>query len=477
VKYEKEKIDAIFNPKSVALIGASDKEGKMGYTFMKNLSSGYKGKIYPVTHTNKEIMGYRCYKSVLDVSEPIDLAVFVIPARFCPYVMAECAKKGVKAVVVITSGFREAGEKGKKLEAELVKVARGIKIIGPNCFGIYNCNIRLNASMALGMPEKGGDVSFLTQSGAYGMAIYTCSVDFGMKFAKIVAHGNKAGIEDWELVRYFGEDPETRVICMFLESVNLGKEFFKEIKKFALKKPIVVAKTGRTQDAARAAASHTAALTGSFIVYETAFKQSGTIFAKNGLELIDVVKGIDWQPLPRGPHIGIVTNSGGTAVELTDLSEEMGLKVPELSLDTQLAIKKHMPSYASAKNPIDMTPIWKKFVELYPLCIDALFKSPDVDIIMPILLQRSALMKEVVEAVRDCIIENQEQNKIKKPAYVCWVTARKGLNNMKILEKANIPCYEWPYRTARTASLIYSYVDFLKRRNIPIDSIDKQGLI
>ncbi|MHC1605497.1 MAG: acetate--CoA ligase family protein [Candidatus Methanofastidiosia archaeon] len=477
MEYEKEKIDAIFNPRSVALIGASDKKGKMGHTFMKNLTSGYEGKIYPINPPNGEIMGHKCYKSVLDVPEPIDLAVFVIPARLCPNAMAECAKKGVKAAVVITSGFREAGEEGKKLEAELVKAANGIKIIGPNCFGIYNCNIGLNASMALGTPERGGDVSFLTQSGAYGMAIYTCSMDFGMKFAKIVAHGNKAGIEDWELVRYFGEDPETRVISMFLESVNLGKEFFKEIKKFSLKKPIVATKTGRTQGAARAAASHTAALAGSFIAYETAFKQSGTIFAKNGLELIDIVKGIDWQPLPRGPRIGIVTNSGGTAVELTDLSEEMGLKVPELSKDTQLAIKEKIPSYASAKNPIDMTPIWKKFAELYPLCIDALFKSPDVDIIMPILLQRSALMKDVVEVVRDCIIENQEKNKIKKPVYVCWVTARKGLNNMEILEKANIPCYEWPYRTARTASLIYSYVDFLKRRNISIDSIDKKGMM
>jgi len=450
-----EKIDAIFNPKSVALIGGSNKEGKMGYVFAKNITSGYEGKIYMVNPSEDQVFGLKSYPDVKSIPDEIDLAVIVIPAKVVPSVMEELSAKRAKAAVVITAGFGEAGPEGKRYEEELMKAANrgGVKVVGPNCFGIYNCNIGLNASLGVGTPPKGGDISFVTQSGAYGMAILTFALDHHMRFAKVMAHGNKAGIDDHEVVRYLGEDEETRVICLFLESVNKGREFFEEARRIALSKPIVATKTGRTAGAARAAASHTAAMAGTFTAYEAAFKQSGVIFARNGMELVNIAKGLDWQPLPKGNRVGIITNSGGTGVELADLCEESGLVVPELSENVQKTIRELIPAYASARNPIDMTPIWPKFVELYSKCIQILYESNEVDMIVPIILQRAAMMPEVCTAVADTVNDCLARG-IRKPTYVCWVSVRDALKNMDLLQSKHVPCFDWPERTARAVAAI-----------------------
>lgn len=460
-----EKIDAIFNPRSVALIGASNKEGKMGNVFAKNLAEGFGGIIYPINPSEKEVLGMRAYPDVRSVPGPIDLAVIVIPAKLVPQTMEELSQVGAKAAVVITAGFGEAGPEGKELERKMMEAANkgGVKVVGPNCFGIYNCNIGLNASLGIGTPPKGGDISFLTQSGAYGMAIFTFALDHHMRFAKVMAHGNKAGIDDYEVLEYLGDDDETKVICLFLESVERGREFFEVAKRVTLRKPVVTTKTGRTGGAARAAASHTAAMAGSFTAYEAAFKQAGIIFARNGMELINVAKGLDWQPLPKGGRVGIITNSGGTGVELTDLCEENGLEVPELSQSVQDEISKLIPAYASPRNPIDTTPIWPKFVELYSECIRILYESDEVDIIIPILLQRAALMPEVCRAVADTVNRCLDEGK-DKPTYVCWVSTREALRNMDILQKRRVPCYDWPERTARAVGAINGYRLFLESR-------------
>jgi len=465
-----EKIDAIFNPKSVALIGGSNKEGKMGYVFAKNITSGYEGKIYMINPSEDQVFGLKSYPDVKSVTEEIDLAVIVIPAKAVPPVMEELSARRAKAAVVITAGFGEAGPEGKKLEEELMKAANkgGVKVVGPNCFGIYNCNIGLNASLGVGTPPKGGDISFVTQSGAYGMAILTFALDHHMRFAKVMAHGNKAGIEDYEVVRYLGQDEETKVICLFLESVDKGREFFEEAKRIALTKPIVATKTGRTAGAARAAASHTAAMAGTFTAYEAAFKQSGVIFARNGMELVNIAKGLDWQPLPKGNTVGIITNSGGTGVELADLCEENGLVVPELSEGMQAKIRELIPPYASAKNPIDMTPVWPKFVELYSKCIRIMYESNEVDIVIPIILQRAAMMPEVCTAVADTVNDCLTKG-MRKPTYVCWISVRDALKNMDLLQSKHVPCFDWPERTARAVAAISGYTEFLKRREVSLE--------
>jgi acetyltransferase len=322
--------------------------------------------------------------------------------------------------------------------------------------------------MGLGTPPRGGDIAFATQSGAYGMGIFTFAIDRGIRFSKVIAYGNKCDVDDVDVLRYFGQDAETKIIALFLESLERGSEFFKIAKELSLRKPIIATKTGRTAAGARAASSHTGALTGGFSIFEAAFKQSGVIFAKTGLELVDIAKALDWQPLPKGNRVGIITNSGGTGVELTDLCQEQGLEVPELPAEIQAKIKPLLLPFASARNPIDLTPDWSRFVELYYKCTVELFECPTIDIIIPILLQRAAMMQDVVAAVRDAVKECQERRGIRKPAIICWVSIKDVEKNQQILESVGIPSYEWPERTARVAGAMVRYANYLKKHGVEL---------
>lgn len=463
-------LDYVFYPESVALVGASNSEGKIGYFYMKNLVDDFKGKIFPVNPNEETVQGIKSYKSIKEIPDSVDLAVIVVPTKAVIEVIEDCAQKGVKAALVTTAGFGEAGKEGKELEKKMLEIARGagVKIVGPNSFGLRNCNIGLNATFAFEGAKEGGDISFLTQSGGGGEAIYVQAKDTGLRFAKFIVCGNKSDLEDYELLEYFGDDKETRVICIFLEAMKEGKRFFEEAKRVALKKPIVVSKIGRTEQAARAASSHTAALAGDFKAYETAFKQSGAIYARNTIELMDVVKGLDWQPLPKGNRVGIITASGGFGVELTDLCEEHGLKVPELSEEIQAKIRPYIPSYASAKNPVDMTPVWAQFEKIMEVTIEEFYKSKEIDIIVPIIVLRATRMKEVLQSVRDVILRCQKE--IKKPTYICWISLKDSLRNKEIFEDAKIPCFEWTERVASAASAIYGYTKFLQKRGIDIST-------
>jgi acetyl coenzyme A synthetase (ADP forming)-like protein len=459
-------LDFFFTPKSVAIVGASNRKGSMGHVFMQNITqAGFEGDIYPINPKEDEVLGLRAYKNVKDIPSHVDLAVVLVPARFVPEVMENCGEKGIKGAVVITSGFSEVGAEGEELQKKLLDASRkhGVRVLGPNCFGLYNCNIGLNVSLALGSPEKGGRVSLITQSGAYGMAIYTFALDHSMKFAKIIAPGNKCDLQDYELLSYLGGDKDTNVICLLAETISKGREFFDVVREITPHKPVILVKTGRTEGSKRAALSHTASLAGNTQAYRAAFKQSGVIEVRSGLDMIELAKALDFQPLPRGNRVGIVTNSGGTGVELTDLMEESGLSVPELPKESQDSLKDVLPAYASPKNPIDVTPLWSKFTELYSKSIAALFECPEIDIIMPILLQRSAMMKEVAESVRDTVLHYQKELKVDKPVYVCWVSTREHLSNMEILQSAGIPCFEWPERAARIAGYAAGYREYLNK--------------
>ncbi|MGB7293915.1 MAG: acetate--CoA ligase family protein [Thermodesulfobacteriota bacterium] len=459
-------LDFFFTPESVAIIGASNRKGSMGYVFMENITNaGYRGKIYPVNPKEEKVFDLRAYKDVRDIPAQVDLAVVLVPAQYVPGVMANCGEKRIKGAVVITSGFAEAGEEGAQLQKELLDTSRkyGVRVLGPNCFGLYNCNIGLNVSLALGSPETGGRISLITQSGAYGMAIYTFALDHSMKFAKIIAPGNKCDLQDYELLAYLGEDAESNVICLLAETISAGREFFDVVREITPRKPVVLVKTGRTEGSKRAALSHTASLAGNLEAYRAAFKQSGIVEVRSGVDMIELAKAFDFQPLPGGRRVGIVTNSGGTGVELTDLLEESGLSVPELPKEYQDSLKDVLPPYASSKNPIDVTPLWSKFTELYSKSIASLFECPEIDIIMPILLQRSAMMKEVAESVRDTVMHYQKELKVEKPVYVCWVSTREHLKNMEILQSAGIPCFEWPERAARIAGYVARYRDYLNK--------------
>ncbi len=457
-------LSAILNPRSIAVFGASSQAGKVGYVCLKNLQAAFGGKIYPIHPQEKEILGLTAYPNLGQVPGPVDLAFVIVPVDSVLSVIEQCGRNRVPGAVVITSGFAEAGPDGKKLQDQLADHAlqNGVRVIGPNCFGVLNCNMGLNASIAVIMPEGGGKTSFVVQSGAYGMAICALARDHHLKVAKIIGLGNKCDLKDDEVLRYLGQDPETEVIALYLESIEDESAFFGEAEKLSRCKPIVVCKQGRTSEGRRAIQWHTATPAGSFASQRARLKETGVICAGNGVELVEIAKALAWQPLPLGNRVAIVTNSGGTAVELTDFCAENGLSVPELSPSLQGKLKPLVPSYATVRNPVDMTTIWPRFVEVYPKCIEAFYESPEIDIIVPIMLHRSAMMREVSAAVRDAVQRCQNEKGIRKPTYVCWASSREFIPNMEILESAQIPCFEWPEQTSRVVSLINSYSQFVR---------------
>jgi len=451
--------EAAFNPQSIAVIGASAKAGKLGQILMRNLQEGYPGKLFPINPGETEIMGYPAYPLLQDAPEAVDLAAIALPPELCVEAMHDCARAGARVALVLSGGFAETGLVGQKRQDAMLEAARagGVRLIGPNCFGLYNCNLGLNLSMGFGLPPKGGNISLVTQSGAYGMAIFGLAQGRRLRFAKILSHGNKADLTDHEILDYFADDDQTKVLCLFLESVSNGRAFYEALARATQRKPVVVAKTGRSMAGRRAAASHTAALTGDETAFVTAVRQAGAILAESGLEMVDIAEGLSRQPLPSGRRVGIITNSGGTGVELTDMCERFGLSVPELPAATQERISPLIPAYASPRNPVDVTPVWARFPTMYAGSIEALYECGEIDVIVPILLQRSALMRENVESVRDAVLRCQQERGIAKPTYICWVTGSEGAENQALLQEAGIPVYEWPERTARAAAAIAAF--------------------
>jgi acetyltransferase len=441
-------LSAVFEPRRVALVGASDQPGRTGELFWSNLSS-FPGEVVPVTRLAPMVAGHKAYPTLMAVPGDVDLAVVVVPAPAVPTVMRDAAAKGVPAVVVISGGFAESGPEGLRLQDELVAVSRagGVRVVGPNCFGVQNCDLPLNASLAAGTPRGGGGISLVTQSGAYGMAIHSLGVDEHVRFAKVYAAGNKADISDAELLGYLGNDPASRTLCFFLESLPDGRAFFEKACAIT-HKPVIVAKTGRSAAGVRAARSHTAGLAGSERVWRAAFEQAGVILTRSGLEMMDVARALDAQPPPGGPRVAVITNSGGTGVELADLLADEGLEVPELSATLQDELRAVLPTYASPGNPVDITPVWSRFAELYPMLVERLARSGEVDAVVPVLLQRSAADERVAVGVRDAVARLRA-DRVSVPVYVCWVAPRTSRANADLLQEAGVPCFEWPERTAR----------------------------
>lgn len=440
---------AVFEPRRVALVGASDRPGRIGETFWHNLS-GFPGEVIPVTRGGGMVGGRPAVASLREVDGEVDLAVVVVPAADVPEVIRDAALRGITAAVVISGGFAETGPEGVRLQAELVAAARagGVRVVGPNCFGVQNCDLGLNASLATGSAEGGGEISLVTQSGAYGMAIHALGVDEGTRFAKVYAAGNKIDIGDAELLRYLRDDPSSGILCFYLESMAGGRDFITEARLTTPLKPVIVAKTGRSSAGARAARFHTAALAGTHAVTAGAFAQAGIVEARSGLEMLDTARALAAHPWPPGPRVAIITNSGGTGVELTDLLADEGLQTPELSSALQAELRAVLPPLGSTTNPVDMTPVWHRYTELYPLLIDRIARSGEVDIVVPVLLHRSAIDERVAVAVRDATLRLRADS-VDVPVYVCWVAPRAARANADLLQAAGVPCFEWPERTAR----------------------------
>ena len=441
----------MFAPRRVALVGASERPGSVGLLLWDNLA-GFPGEVLPVGPAAR-VCGQVAYPDLRDVPGQVDLAVIATPAATVPGIVRSAAAKGVAAVVVLSAGFAETGDDGARLQDEAVAAARagGVRLVGPNCFGVQNADLPLNASIAAGTPRGGGGVTIVTQSGSYGMAVHALGQDEGLRVAKVFAAGNKADVTDAELLAYLRQDPDTSVICLLLESITDARGFFAEACLTTPDKPVIAVVGGRTSPGQRAAMSHTAALASDDAVRDAALRQAGVVRVRTGLQVLDAARALSSQPVPRGPRVGVITNSGGTGVELTDLLADEGLVVPELSESLQAGLRAIMPAYASARNPVDMTPAWNRFAAVYPGAIEMLARSGEVDVIVPVLLQRSA-SAEVAAAVRDAAARLRA-DAVPVPVYVCWVAPRSADEHARLLNLAGVPCFPWPERTAQVAGV------------------------
>jgi acyl-CoA synthetase (NDP forming) len=443
--------DALFTPQRVAVVGASATASKAGSLFLRNLTAGeadFAGEAVAIHPSAREILGCPAFPRLAAVPKPVDLAIVVTPPASVPDVVADCGAAGVPVAVIVSGGFAESAPGGAALQREVARTAAAgrVRILGPNCFGVINTACGLNASLSIGLPSRGG-ISLVTQSGAYGMAAFSRSVEDGTGFAKIVALGNKIDVDEAELLEFLGRDTETRVIAMLLESIRDGRRLFEVAAAVSVQKPVVVLKTGLHPAAQRAAASHTGALSTDAAVTFAALRQAGVHLVEDGLALLDVAASLDRQPPLRGRNVGIITNSGGTGVELTDLLEAKGLAVPALSPGLQAAIASVLPPHGSAVNPIDVTTDWQRFARMYKFSVQALMNSGEVDAVVAVLLQRSALMPEVSEAII-AAYEGARQRGSLKPIHVCWVAPRAADANREKLLAAGIPCHAWPTATA-----------------------------
>jgi acetyltransferase len=421
----------------------------VGRVLLENLLANATAEVVPIHRSAKEVLGRAAYASAVDVPAQVDLAVVVTPGSTTPDVIEDCGRAQVPTAIVLSGGFAEVGREGAKLEASLTRVARTMKVrlIGPNCFGLINAHSRLNASMAIGLPEAGG-VSLFTQSGSYGMAAFSKSKEGEIGFAKVLSAGNKADVNEVDAVRFFGQDPQTRVIALVLESLADGPGLVSALRQVTPIKPVVILKTGRSRSGQRAAASHTAALAQDFAVTRAVLRQAGAILVDDGLTLFDVAAALDRQPPLRGLRVAIVTNSGGTGVELADLCEAAGLEVPALSTELRSQIGAWLPPHGSAANPIDVTTAWQRFPEMYGKSVEALMATGEVDAVVPVLLQRSALNEGVVQAVIDRARAAKAQGTT-KPVHVCWAAPKEGDALRRQLLDNGVPCSEWAARTVR----------------------------
>ena len=351
----RERLDPIFKPSTLALIGASDMEGKWGNWVMHNLlNSGYRGTIYPINPKEEVVVGHAAYPSVLDVPEEIDLAVFTIPSKIVLPVMEQCVEKGVKGAIVVTAGFAEIGGDGRALQEELVKIARkgNINFVGPNCMGVWSSAVRLNTTFK-DVPLSGG-ISFVSQSGTMGDYLFNIARSKGYGFSKFVSSGNQACLNVADYMEYLAQDEDTRAMVFYIEGMPEGRRLFELAREVTKVKPVIVYKAGKTSVGSRAAQSHTGSLSGVDEIFEAASRQAGIIRCHEVLHPFDAAEALINQPLPAGNRVAIVGDGGGYCVTSSDTCAAMGLQVPEIDSAARAKIRKLLlPHAPEPRNPVD----------------------------------------------------------------------------------------------------------------------------
>lgn len=451
------KWEAIFKPKAVAIIGASDNPGKLGSHVMRSLTEGrYPGRIYPVNPGKDEIFGIDTYPSLLQIPDTVDLSIIVLPAEQVPKIITECREKGVRGIVLITAGFKEIeDERGELLQREITNLANqsGIKIIGPNTFGVVNLHLPMNASFTpeFSWVEK-GRISFVSQSGGMSHLMAFLSMRNGVGFSKIIGLGNRCNIDFGEMLEYLIEDPETRVIAMYLEGMDQPRQLIEVAKRGNQEKPILAYKVGRSPTSDKASQFHTGSLAGKHEIYEGAFRQAGILTLRSSEELLDTAKAFASCPFPKGGNVAILSAQAGPGMAASDVCEIEGLSIPPFSSKTQKRVEALLPPLAIRTNPVDMGPAWYDS-EATKGIVEAVLEDENIDAVILCIMFASANIASV-GTLSDLLL----QRRTNKPVISC-ISSPAGIwdEEIKLLEKSGVPNYPTPERAAKALANLFRF--------------------
>jgi acetyltransferase len=445
-------LDKIFKPRSIAVIGASTRENTVGSSLFKNLiDAGFKGGLYPVNAKNKEVLGIPAYENIAAVPGPVDLAVIIVPAKFVPGVVEECGKAGVGGLLIISAGFQEAGDEGKEMVKQVLATSRkyGMRIVGPNCLGIINPKLGMNATFANKMALP-GNIAFISQSGALCSSILDWAADQNVGFSHFVSIGSMIDIGFAELIDYFGTNQETACILIYMESLTNARQFMSAARAFARSKPIIILKSGKSSDGTKAAMSHTGTLAGNDAAFEAAFKRAGCVRVERISQLFNCAQALSMQPRPAGNRLAIVTNAGGPGVLATDYLTTRGGQLAELSPETIAKLSEALPAHWSHGNPVDV--LGDASPVEYRKAIEACLADPNVDGVLTILTTQT-----VTDATGTAEALVAIGAKTRKPLIASWMGERDVWQAREILENGKVPNYRYPESGADVFLQMWQY--------------------
>jgi acetyltransferase len=457
LRYQSNPLDVMFRPRSVAVVGATEREGSVGRTIVWNLmSSSFGGIIYPVNPKRGSILGIKAYPSISQINDHVDLAVIVTPAPTVPAIVRECVEAGVKAAIIISAGFKEIGPEGVELEREILSEARRghMRIVGPNCLGVMNPITGLNATFAARMANP-GTVGFISQSGALCTAILDWSFRENVGFSAFVSIGSMLDVGWGDLIYYLGDDPRTKSIVIYMETIGDARSFLSAAREVALTKPIIVIKPGRTEQAAQAAASHTGSLTGSDEVLAAAFQRSGVLRVERIDDLFNMAEVLAKQPRPRGPRLTIITNAGGPGVLATDALITSGGQLAPISDETMAQLNEFLPTHWSRGNPIDI--LGDADPERYAKTIEIAANDPDSDGVLTILTPQAMTSPTQTAQVLKKMYDRPAGYGYGKPILASWMGGADIATGEAILNQSNIPTFPYPDTAARVFTYMFRY--------------------
>lgn len=462
-----EHLDALFTPRSIVVVGASATPGKVGHVILDNLiRSGFSGRIAPVNPHADTILGLPAFRKIADVGAegagPVDLAIICIPARQIPQALEELAALPIRAAVVISAGFKEAGSEGWLLESELVRIARrhSIALLGPNSLGLINTRAGLNATFAAS-PAKPGNIGFFSQSGALCIGLLDWAAEHNIGFSTFISTGNKAVLDESHYLRWLADDPDTRVIAGYIESIEHGHAFLRIAHDTARKKPIILLKAGRTSTGSKAASSHTGAMTGKDMTYEAAFKQAGIIRAETIDELFSLAEAFASQKPPKRPRLVVVSNAGGPGILAADACEAAHLSMPPLSSGTVNALKEALPPFAALFNPVDI--IGDATANRFRKALDIVLKDDVADAVLAIAAPTG---RQPLEEVARQIIEASRDSE--KSIFTCMMGGALLGNTRQNLRQAGIPCFDFPEQAVAAIGAMARYAMW-KEQPLPVE--------